>query len=112
MGNFEKDRMFKATIDFLTRRGYDILEEDVKGFIIAMDGDVNDHPDIVFVKMYDMSTEEEPCITTSEFEAVAIPWIANSNHIEASLRYDTFGILIIGEDKAIIKHHIDVKIIK
>lgn len=109
------ERIFKAAIRFLTMKGYDIIDEDVEGFIVILDEHVDaseEHPDIAFVKMYDALKMEDPCLKTSEFEAVAIPWLADSDYADVALRYDTLGFFIIGGDRAMIKHHINAEIIK
>jgi putative endonuclease len=111
MGNNNlEDRKFKAVLAFLAKRGYDILAEDVEGFIVIMDSDADDKSDIAFIKTYNMFEEDDPSITASEFEAIAFPWVTASNYTDVSLRYDTIGILVVGDDRAMIKHHINAEI--
>lgn len=111
-----KDLATKAnqvTERFLERRGFDIIErvwekdEDAPVAIIAEEDDA-----IVFVKVQyradgDAFPREE--LDQEAFEVFACKFLTEhkDDYVDRSFRFDVVAILIVSEDRAIIRHHIN-----
>lgn len=103
-----------AAARFLERRGYEILERNWscpagEADIIALDGDT-----LVFIEVKTSSDIDkgfpEEAVTDEKrtrCERIAAYYLRDSNHGEISFRFDTIGILVLGSNKATLKHHIN-----
>lgn len=100
-----------ATARFLSRKGYEILDEHpAAGFakIVAKEGKT-----VVFVSVAArLGTDEGlPCeeLDRKDAEATAIAWlVANPGAANnCNMRFDSVAILALGNGKAFLRHHIN-----
>lgn len=112
-------RARKGVRSFLTKKGYEIVEEDFKfrekkafradtiPFVAKNDGD------LVFVEVSastssaDFDEIEAGGMTRVDFEAAAFEFLRVSNLKDASVRFDSICVRFVADDRALIRHHID-----
>lgn len=97
---------------FLDRRGYEIIEQPWESdagsrvSIVAKDEDA-----LVFVSVSarrdtDSLPAERP--NREELERFAINWLkGNHEHADCPVRFDHIGLVVLGSDRALIRHHIN-----
>ena len=108
-----KTRGTMAASRFLSRRGYEVLEEGWRSGageceVIALDGDV-----LAFVKVRVRSdaakgfpVERGGACEREERERIAVDYLAgHPEHADVGVRFDTAAILVIGPDRALIRTH-------
>ena len=106
-----KDKANKAAVTFLHRRGYDILEEGWAHGTDSVDVIARDDEDMVFVDVLVNSAgldmpEEKP--DRGKFERIAAAYLAEAAEDEEfSVRFDIVSLLVIGESRALLRHHIN-----
>lgn len=103
----------QAAAAYLKHRGYEIVgqpwEDDTDSpvSIVAQDEDA-----LVFVSVAarrHSDTFPPEHVNQEELEGFAISWLKdNHDHADCAVRFDHIGLLLIGPDKALIKHHINV----
>lgn len=103
-----------AAAKFLERREYEILERNWRcpageADIIALDGDT-----LVFIEVKTRSDIDkgfpEEAITKekrSRYERISAYYLKQSDFTEISFRFDVIGILVLGNNKATLRHHIN-----
>ena len=110
-----KNRAIQAANAFITRRGYEVLDEewgttqeDLRVDLIAKDENA-----IVFIDVKARANGDslpEESIDRKRLEQVAAQWLAA--HPDAgsdiTVRFDAISMLVIGEDRALLRHHINV----
>ena len=110
-----KNRAIQAAEKFVTARGYEILdsengqqEEDLRYDLVARDEDA-----VVFItvkaRMGGDSLPEE-ATDRKALEAGAAAWLkAHAAELDADvhIRFDAISMLVIGEDRALVRHHIN-----
>lgn len=106
-----KDKANKAAVTFLQRRGYDILEEGWAHGTDSVDVIARDDEDMVFVDVLVNSAgldmpEEKP--DRGKLERIAAAYLAEAAEDEDfSVRFDIVSLLVIGESRALLRHHIN-----
>lgn len=98
-----KEKATEAAVAFYEKRGYEIA--DVIGCfdIIAFDGNT-----VVFTDLFVQDRLDEPCIDRREVEGRMLrTLVENGDWTDMPIRYDRIMMLIIGEDRVLIKHHIN-----
>lgn len=104
----------QAAESFLSRRGYDILDdgwEDPSGIvdIVAREGDV-----LVFAKVtvtrdssrgFPRERSDEDCRAAREASALA--YLAVHDVTDMMVRFDTVSLVVLGGDRALVRHHIN-----
>lgn len=117
-------RARKGVRSFLTKNGYEIVEEDFKfrekkafradtiPFVAKDDGD------LVFVEVnasddptVDFDEIEAGGMTRVDFEAAAFEFLRVSNLKDASVRFDSICVRFVDDDRALIRHHIDCMVV-
>ena len=103
----------QAAAAYLNRRGYEIVEQpweddiDSPVSIVAQDEDA-----LVFVSVAarrNSNSFPAERHTQEELEGFAINWLkANRDHADCAVRFDHIGLVLIGSDRALIKHHVNV----
>lgn len=103
----------QAAAAYLNRRGYEIVEQpweddiDSPVSIVAQDEDA-----LVFVSVAARRNSDSfppEHVNEEELEGFAISWLkGNRDHAACAIRFDHIGLLLIGPDRALIKHHINV----
>ena len=103
-----------AAVKFLERRGYTIVDRNWRcpageADIIAFDGDT-----LVFVEVktrsdIDKGFPEEAITKTKreKYEKISAYYLRDSNYDELIFRFDVIGILVLGTNKATLRHHIN-----
>ena len=110
-----KNRAIQAAEKFVTARGYEILEsedgtreEELRYNLVAKDEDT-----VVFITVKARangdSLPEEAC-DRKALEADATRWLkehASELDNDVRIRFDAISMLVIGEDRALVRHHIN-----
>lgn len=113
-------RARKGVRSFLTKKGYEIVEEDFKfrdeapfkayaiPFVAEDDGE------LVFVEVNasddptaDFDEIEAGGMTRSEFERAMIAYLEGHEREDSPIRFDSVCVRMTGEEKAVIRHHIN-----
>ena len=102
-------RAKEATVRFLERKNYAILDRNPEGFAaVAKDADA-----VVFVEVRvrdsgERGFDDRP-LDRRGFELAAAAWLAEHGEIGADLpvRLDIVSLLILGSDRALLRHHIN-----
>ena len=112
MGKSIDERSHEAIHAYLRRRGIEVLEEGWAHGTDSIDFIAMDDEELVFV---DAATKcgghgmpkEEP--DQERFERIAASYLAESE-VEGltSIRYDIVSLLVVGSDKALLRHHHNV----
>jgi len=109
-----ENRAIKAASMFVARRGYEVLDEEwgipeqeVKIDLVARDMD-----DIVFIdvkaRAHGDSLPNED-IDRRRLESVAAKWLAaHPEEVDVTVRFDAISLLVVGENRALLRHHINV----
>ena len=102
-------RAKEATIRFLKRKNYSILDRSPEGFAaVAKDADA-----VVFVEVRVRDSAErgfdDGPVDRRGFELAAAAWLAEHGEVGADLlvRFDVVSLLILGNDRALLRHHIN-----
>lgn len=116
MKNFN-ERVQKAAKNYLSRRGFEIVEQNWEspdsngGFdIVAIDEGA-----LVFVtvKGRDGSKRgfafDDASLSRDEFETLAMQFLAEhaDEYVDCAVRFDVVSITVISEDRAMIRHHVN-----
>ena len=103
-----------AAAQYLVKRGYEILERNWTCFageadIIARDGDI-----LVFVEVKTRSDERRgfasEAVTKEKrqrYEKIACTYVADHEFTDMLMRFDVLGMLVIDEERFIVRHHIN-----
>lgn len=103
-----------AAAAYLRASGYEILERNWRcdggeADIIAMDG-----TDLVFLEVKTRSSLKqgfpEEAVTPAKrqrYERIAAYYLKDHDTPTLPLRFDVIGILVLGEDRCIVKHHVN-----
>ena len=103
-----------AAAQYLVKRGYEILERNWTCFageadIIARDGDV-----LVFIEVKTRSDERmgfpSEAVTKEKrqrYEKIACTYVADHEFTDMLMRFDVLGMLVIDEERFIVRHHIN-----
>lgn len=103
-----------AAAQYLVHRGYEILERNWTCFageadIIARDGDV-----LVFVEVKTRSDERmgfpSEAVTKEKrqrYEKIACAYVADHTFTDMMMRFDVIAMVVIDDDRAIVRHHIN-----
>lgn len=103
-----------AAAQYLVHRGYEILERNWACFageadIIARDGDI-----LVFVEVKTRSDERmgfpSEAVTKEKrqrYEKIACAYVADHAFTDMMMRFDVLAMLVIDDDRAIVRHHIN-----
>lgn len=104
----------EAAARFLYRRGYEVVERNWTCFageadIIALDGDT-----LVFVEVktrkdcqHGFPSEAVTAEKRSRYERIALAYLTDHDHTEMPVRFDVISIVVISDDKAMIRHQIN-----
>lgn len=109
-----KNRAIQAANTFVTRRGYEVLdeewgtpEEETRIDLVAKDEDT-----IVFINVKARANGDslpDENIDRKRLETTAARWLAEHPDAGAdmTIRFDAISMLVIGEDRALLRHHIN-----
>lgn len=107
-----KDKALRGIEMFLTRRGMDILEEGWAHGKDKIDFIADDDGVLVFIDCRIRRNEGDGLgaekASRKKLERIAAAYLADHLHIpEGPVRFDCVNILILGDNKALIRHHIN-----
>ena len=113
-----QERAITASEKFVTRRGYEVLDTNwspEEG--IAIDLVADDDGTIVFIDVnaregIDKGMPEENISGKRErMEIAAAKWLAehsdDDRFVDVTIRFDIISMLVIGSDRALLRHHIN-----
>ncbi|MDD6785741.1 MAG: YraN family protein [Eggerthellales bacterium] len=104
----------EAAVRFLERHGYQIVERNWRctageADIIALDGDV-----LVFVEVKTRSNIDkgypEEAVTKEKrerYERISAYYLRDAEYVDMRFRFDIIAILVLGNNKANLRHHIN-----
>lgn len=102
-------RAREATVKFLERRGYEILDREPEGIGAV----AKDDGTIVFVEVRvrdgaERGFDDGP-LDRKGFEIAAASWLAGHGEvgIDMPVRLDVVSLLVFGPDRALLRHHIN-----
>ena len=112
IGKSVDERSHQAIRAYLRHRGIEVLEEGWAHGSDSIDFIAMDDEELVFVDTatkcggYDMPREEPD---QERFERIAAAYLAEAE-VEGltSIRYDIASLLVVGSDKALLRHHHNV----
>lgn len=103
------DKAMRGISTYLTRRGFDIIEEGWAHGKDSIDLIAREDDDLVFVTTRiaeggsDIPAEK---VNRKSLERVAAAYLAaNLDLPEGSVRFDVVSMLILGESRALLRHH-------
>lgn len=113
-----QERAIQAAAKFVAHRGYEVLdtewapEDGIKLDLVALDDDA-----VVFFDVYAREginkglPNEETEGTRQRMELAAAKWLAehidDERLVDTPVRFDIVSMLVIGEDRALLRHHIN-----
>lgn len=115
MENFNA-KVNEASSKYLSRRGYEIIEEPWKDNdgLLPVDLVVRDDDTVVFVRTKGRKAEEgrffdDDGLDRSKLEAFAIDWFEKNqdDYADCPFRFDVVSMVVIGADKALLRHHVN-----
>lgn len=107
-----KDKALRGIEMFLTRRGMEIIEKGWAHGKDKIDFIADDNGELVFIDCRIRRNEGDGLgpekASRKKFERIAAAYLADHPHIpEGAVRFDCVNMLIIGDTKALIRHHIN-----
>ena len=110
------DKATKAASRYLEHRGYTVLETAWKCLagtcdVIAEDGDAIVFVDVSARRDADKSFPSERCNAgvRERREMVALAWFAEHEEaVDMAVRFDNIALLVMGDSRAMIRHHLNV----
>lgn len=108
----------EAAVMFLTRRGYDIIDEPWKsdGGMLPIDIVAKDGDSVVFVRAQGRNAERgmsfsDASLDRDKAEAFAVNWFSDKidEFEDTQFRFDVISMIVMGDDakKALLRHHIN-----
>lgn len=105
-----QERAHLATIKFLERRGYEILDDnpDLEGIdLVAQEADT-----VVFVQtaVREGTDKGFSSLRSSRdtLETSAALWLSKQEKTDIRCRFDHISLMVLSENKAFLRHHINV----
>ena len=93
-------RARKAAARYLESKGYDVLDRDHMGFIVARDGGA-----LVFAKLVvNVGAFPNDHAERHEFEEAMMMWLLSHDEGDALVRRDEIALAVAGEDRAGLRH--------
>lgn len=116
MENFNA-KVNEASSKYLSRRGYEIIQESWKenDGLLPVDLVARDDDTIVFVRCKGRKAEEgrffddDNNLDRGKLEAFAIDWFEKNQdeYADCPFRFDSVSMVVIGADKALLRHHVN-----
>ena len=103
-----------AAARYLEQRGYDIVARNWK--CVAGEADIvaRDEDWLVFVEVKTRRNTDKgfPSEAVDErkrsrYERIALAWAASHSDTDVPVRFDVVSIVVVGKDKAVIRHHMN-----
>lgn len=107
-----QNRAIRAAKRFAEHRGMEIVDEapeEIESGFVAKDGS-----DLVFMEVSvsnsidrGLPSQKSDDDTRRRRERQAAGWLARFDEKDVRVRFDSIALLVVGEDKALIRHHIN-----
>lgn len=101
----------EAAAKFLVRRGYDVLECDWECHAGTADIIARDEDTLVLVEVETnrdgFPSEKVDAEKRARFEKIALAFLKDYAAVDLAVRFDAISIVVIAEDRALVKHHIN-----
>lgn len=104
----------EAAARFLYKRGYDILERNWSCFAGEADIIARDGATLVFVEVKTRKncdkgfpSEHVSAAKRDRYEKIALAYVADCPDFDGPVRFDVVAIVVVGPNKAMIRHDID-----
>ena len=106
------NRAVEASVNFLTRKGYEILDRDWQADGAAIDVVAKDDDGIAFVAVAATIGSrgfEEPKASRASRELAAAQWLAVNGEglVNVEVRFDDIAMMVVNGSRAILRHHIN-----
>lgn len=112
-----KQKAIKAAATFLDCRGYEVIdtewESEDGGYIdvVARDEDAIVFCDVQARRGVEKGMPEESLGARERMEVNAAKWLGqhgdDPENVDVAIRFDSIVMLVIGEDRALLRHHIN-----
>lgn len=109
-----KPKAIKASERFLESRGYEILEAGWESPAGGADIIARDDEAIVFIEVNahagaeaGFPSEADTAAKRARFERAAIAYMAGYGETDVPVRFDIISMVVIGESRAMLRHHIN-----
>lgn len=104
----------QAAARFLERRGYEILERNWRCYAGEADIIAKDEDAIVFIEVktrkgrdHGFPAEAVTAQKRSKYEKIALAYLADYDSVDYPVRFDVISIVVMGNEKAMIRHQIN-----
>ena len=104
----------EAAARFLYRRGYEILERNWTCYAGEADIIAEDHGTLVFVEVKTrrdcqkgFPSEAVSRSKRDRYERIALAFLEKSAAVDMPVRFDVVALVVVGKDRALIRHHIN-----
>ena len=104
----------EAAARFLYRRGYEILERNWSCYAGEADIIAEDNGTLVFVEVKTRKdcqkgfpSEAVSKSKRDKYEKIALAFLEQSHAIDMPVRFDVVALVVVGRDRALIRHHIN-----
>ena len=112
-----KQNAIKAAATFLDRRGYEVIDTEWEfedgGYIdvVTRDEDAIVSCDVQARRGVEKGMPEESLGAHERMEVNAAKWLGqhgdDPDNVDIAIRFDQIAMLVIGEDRAFLRHHIN-----
>ena len=104
----EKGR--KAVRKFLERKGCKVLEELEEGYLDIVFEDDGELVFAICTVGHGQFVDPDIDKLRPAFEMEAIKWLSSAKNamLDCSFRFDSISVVVVSEDKALLRHHINV----
>ena len=103
----------EAAARFLVKRGYDIVERNWKCYAGEVDIIARDEETLIFVEVKTRKdcqkgfpAEAVNADKRTRYEKIALEFLKSYEVVDLSVRFDVISIVVVSEDRALIRHHI------
>ena len=103
----------EAAARFLIRRGYDILDRNWKCYAGEADIVARDEDTLIFVEVKTRKdcqkgfpAEAVNAEKRTRYEKIALAYLKNYDVVDLTVRFDVISIVVVADDRALIRHHI------
>lgn len=104
----------KAAIRYLTNKGYEVVDVNWKCKLGEIDVVALDVDTVVFVEVKTRKSIKtglpEDAVDAKKrkkYESLAACYLKDHDYVDMAVRFDVVGILVIGNTKALVRHHVN-----
>lgn len=98
----------KAVLRYLKLKGYDVLDEEFDGFIVAFNYDGLHIIDASVTEKYDVKPQVNK--SREDYEQVMCKWLAShDDYLDVEVYPDACNLIVLGNNRALVKHYVNVQ---